>query len=133
MDYVDPDYTIMIIVIGSNACGKSWVIDRFIDSECKPTGLPGGGLSSKIVEVGGKKVKLIIWYLGQQEFLILVGSKIDLLSCKERDDAELKARRFCEENGLTFVLTSAVTCEGIEDAFLRCARNILAKIENALW
>lgn len=37
--------------------------------------------------------------------------------------------RFAQENDLVFVETSAKTGENVEEAFLKCSRTILAKIE----
>ena len=37
--------------------------------------------------------------------------------------------RFAQENGLMFLETSAKTGHAVEEAFLKCSKNILAKIE----
>ena len=37
--------------------------------------------------------------------------------------------RFAQENGLMFLETSAKTGHSVEEAFLKCSKNILAKIE----
>ena len=38
--------------------------------------------------------------------------------------------RFAQENGLMFLETSAKTGDSVEEAFLKCSKNILAKIES---
>jgi len=58
---------------------------------------------------------------------ILVGNKIDLE--KDREVTYLEASRFAQENDLMFLETSALTGEGVEEVFLKCARSILTKIE----
>lgn len=37
--------------------------------------------------------------------------------------------RFAQENDLVFIETSAKTGENVEEAFLKCSKTILAKIE----
>jgi len=59
--------------------------------------------------------------------IILVGNKIDLE--KEREVSYLEASRFAQENDIMFLETSALTGDGIEEVFLKCARSILTKIE----
>ena len=41
----------------------------------------------------------------------------------------MEASRFAQENGLMFLETSAKTGQCVEEAFLKCSKNILAKIE----
>ena len=41
----------------------------------------------------------------------------------------LEASRFSQENDLMFLETSALTGQGVEEVFLKCARTILNKIE----
>ena len=42
---------------------------------------------------------------------------------------QLIPNRFAQENGLMFLETSAKTGHAVEEAFLKCSKNILAKIE----
>jgi len=60
--------------------------------------------------------------------VVLVGNKCDLQ--EDREVTFLEASRFSQENGLTFLETSALTGEGVEEVFLRCARSIVNKIES---
>jgi Ras-related protein Rab-4B len=62
--------------------------------------------------------------------LVLCGNKTDLAA--ERQVTFLEASRFAQENDLMFMETSALTGEGIEDVFLRCARTILTRIETGV-
>lgn len=59
--------------------------------------------------------------------ILLVGNKKDLE--EEREVTFLEASRFAQENGLMFLETSAKTGHSVEEAFLKCSKNILAKIE----
>lgn len=54
--------------------------------------------------------------------------KTDL--AQERQVTFLEASRFAQENDIMFVETSALTGEGVDDVFVKCARIILTKIEN---
>ncbi|KAK3845166.1 MAG: ras family-domain-containing protein [Linnemannia gamsii] len=58
--------------------------------------------------------------------LMLVGNKLDL---EDREVSYLEASRFAQENEMTFLETSALTGEGVEETFLKCGRAILTKIE----
>jgi len=60
--------------------------------------------------------------------IILVGNKKDL--DEEREVTFLEASRFAQENGLMFLETSAKTGDSVEEAFLKCSKSILAKIES---
>ena len=59
--------------------------------------------------------------------ILLVGNKKDLE--EEREVTFLEASKFAQENGLMFLETSAKTGQCVEEAFLKCSKNILAKIE----
>jgi len=59
--------------------------------------------------------------------ILMVGNKTDLE--EEREVTFLEASRFAQENGLMFLETSAKTGHAVEEAFLKCSKNILAKIE----
>ncbi|KAE8585668.1 hypothetical protein XENTR_v10021398 [Xenopus tropicalis] len=60
--------------------------------------------------------------------IILCGNKKDLDA--DREVTFLEASRFAQENELMFLETSALTGENVEEAFLKCARTILSKIES---
>ena len=60
--------------------------------------------------------------------IVLVGNKLDLT--QEREVNYMEASQFCQDNDLMFLETSALTNEGVEDVFLKCARKILTGIEN---
>eukprot|EP00088_Acartia_fossae_P046739 TRINITY_DN5054_c1_g1_i1.p1 TRINITY_DN5054_c1_g1~~TRINITY_DN5054_c1_g1_i1.p1 ORF type:complete len:219 (+),score=33.24 TRINITY_DN5054_c1_g1_i1:22-678(+) len=60
--------------------------------------------------------------------IVLVGNKKDL--DEEREVTFMEASRFAQENGIMFLETSAKTGESIEEAFLKCSKNILSKIES---
>jgi len=59
--------------------------------------------------------------------IILLGNKKDLDA--DREVTFLEASRFAQENELMFLETSAVTGENVDEAFLKCSRSILTKIE----
>lgn len=59
--------------------------------------------------------------------ILLVGNKKDLE--EEREVTFLEASRFAQEHDLVFCETSAKTGENVEEAFLKCSKTILAKIE----
>ncbi|EDV21735.1 Ras-related protein Rab-4B [Trichoplax sp. H2] len=63
-----------------------------------------------------------------QIVIILIGNKKDLES--EREVTFLEASRFAQENELMFLETSALSGENVEEAFLRCSKNILTRIES---
>eukprot|EP00029_Vermamoeba_vermiformis_P002405 TRINITY_DN12778_c0_g1_i1.p1 TRINITY_DN12778_c0_g1~~TRINITY_DN12778_c0_g1_i1.p1 ORF type:complete len:209 (-),score=70.23 TRINITY_DN12778_c0_g1_i1:54-680(-) len=62
--------------------------------------------------------------------IILVGNKIDLQS--DREVTFLEASRFAQENDLMFLETSAKTGEGVDEAFVKCAKTILSRVEAGL-
>jgi len=60
--------------------------------------------------------------------IFLIGNKGDLEA--QRDVTFEEARQFAEENGLTFLETSAKTGERVEEAFQETARSIFANIQD---
>lgn len=58
---------------------------------------------------------------------MLVGNKKDLEEAREV--TLLEASNFAQENDLIFLETSAKTGDNVEEAFLKCSKTILAKIE----
>lgn len=59
--------------------------------------------------------------------ILLVGNKKDLE--ESREVTMLEASNFAQENDLIFLETSAKTGDNVEEAFLKCSKTILAKIE----
>jgi Ras-related protein Rab-4B len=59
--------------------------------------------------------------------IVLVGNKKDLEA--DREVTFMEASRFSQENELSFLETSALTGENVEEVFLKCTRSILAKID----
>lgn len=59
--------------------------------------------------------------------IVLVGNKKDLDA--DREVTFMEASRFAQENELSFLETSALTGENVEEVFLKCTRTILAKID----
>ena len=57
-----------------------------------------------------------------------MGNKKDLE--EEREVTFLEASKFAQENGLMFLETSAKTGASVEEAFLKCSKSILAKMES---
>ena len=43
-----------------------------------------------------------------------------------------QASAFAQEHGLLFLEASALTGEGVEEAFLRCARAVLSKVDDGV-
>ncbi|XP_046984656.1 ras-related protein Rab-4B [Schistocerca americana] len=169
------DFLFKFLVIGSAGSGKSCLLHQFIECKFKDESSHTIGVEfgSKIVNVGGKSVKLQIWdTAGQERFrsvtrsyyrgaagallvyditnrdsfnaladwlsdarslaspnivILLVGNKKDLDA--EREVTFLEASCFAQENELMFLETSARTGENVEEAFLKCSKSILAKIE----
>ncbi|TKR70015.1 hypothetical protein L596_022088 [Steinernema carpocapsae] len=60
--------------------------------------------------------------------VIMVGNKSDLE--EKRQVLFLEANRFAQENDLAFIETSALNGENIEDAFFKCAKTILLKLDS---
>ncbi|EGC31637.1 hypothetical protein DICPUDRAFT_26958 [Dictyostelium purpureum] len=60
--------------------------------------------------------------------IILVGNKADL--SEEREVSFLEASRLAQENDLLFMEASALSGDGVEELFLKCARSIITKIDN---
>lgn len=59
--------------------------------------------------------------------IILCGNKVDLDA--EREVTFLEASRFAQENEILFLETSALSGLNVEEAFLKCTKTILNKIE----
>lgn len=62
--------------------------------------------------------------------VICVGNKSDLK--EQRAVTFLEASRFCQENGIAFIETSALSGENIDETFHNVTRQILAKIESGV-
>uniref|UniRef100_A0AAY5KX25 Ras-related protein Rab-4B n=1 Tax=Esox lucius TaxID=8010 RepID=A0AAY5KX25_ESOLU len=149
------DFLFKFLVIGSAGTGKSCLLHQFIETKFKQDSnhTIGVEFGSRVVNVGGKTVKLQIWdTAGQERFsretynaltnwltdtrtlaspnivIILCGNKKDLDA--DREVTFLEASRFAQENDLMFLETSALTGENVEEAFLKTARTILNKIES---
>ncbi|ORZ41493.1 ras family-domain-containing protein [Catenaria anguillulae PL171] len=60
-------------------------------------------------------------------FILMVGHKSDLSA--ERQVSYEEASRFAQENGLVYLEASALSGENVDEAFFKCARTILTKIE----
>jgi len=170
------NYLFKFLIIGNAGTGKSCLLHQFIENKFKHDANHTivVEFGSKVVQVGGKSVKLQIWdTAGQERFrsvtrsyyrgaagailvyditsresynalmqwltdaktlasphivVLLVGNKKDLET--KRDVNFLEASNFAQENDMMFMETSALTGENVEEAFLRCARTILSKIES---
>ncbi|WAR19838.1 RAB4B-like protein [Mya arenaria] len=144
------DFLFKFLVIGSAGAGKSFKQDS--------NHTIGVEFGSKVVNVGGKSVTrsyyrgaagaLLVYDITSREtynaltnwltdartlaspniVITLVGNKKDLEA--EREVTFLEASRFAQENELMFLETSALTGENVEETFLKCARQILTKIES---
>lgn len=169
------DYLFKFLIIGSAGVGKSCILHQFMENKFKQDAhhTIGVEFGSKIVNIGGKTIKLQIWdTAGQERFrsvtrsyyrgaagallvyditsretynnltswltdartlaspnivIILLGNKKDLEA--DREVTFLEASRFAQENELIFLETSASTGENVEEAFLKCSRTILTKID----
>lgn len=62
--------------------------------------------------------------------IIAVGNKCDMRD--RRNVTYLEASRCAQENDILFLETSALTGEGVEDVFIKVAKQILNKIEDGL-
>jgi GTPase SAR1 family protein len=90
-----PDYLFKFLVIGNANCGKSCLLHQFIEGKCASSALEinsavkqesshtiGVEFGSKVVNVGGKAVKLQIWdTAGQERFKY---------ECKGRSDPQVR-------------------------------------------
>eukprot|EP00041_Stephanoeca_diplocostata_P007014 m.96989 g.96989 ORF g.96989 m.96989 type:complete len:210 (+) comp16678_c0_seq1:125-754(+) len=169
------DFLFKFLVIGNANTGKSCLLHQFIENKFKTESSHTIGVEfgSKVINCGGKSIKLQIWdTAGQERFrsvtrsyyrgaagallvydissretynalnnwltdartlasadivIVLVGNKKDLEA--DREVTFLEASRFAQENELMFLETSARTGENVEETFLKCARQILSKIE----
>ena len=172
------DYLFKLLLIGDTGTGKSCLLHQFIEHRHKrgSSHTVGVEFGSKIVTVGGKRVKLQIWdTAGQERFrsvtrsyyrgaagclvvydiasketfertanwvrdartlasldisTVLVGNKLDLRH--DRAVGVVEASAFAQEHGLLFLEASALTGEGVEEAFLRCARAVLSKVDDGV-
>ena len=172
------DYLFKLLLIGDTGTGKSCLLHQFIEHRHKrgSSHTVGVEFGSKIVTVGGKRVKLQIWdTAGQERFrsvtrsyyrgaagclvvydiasketfertanwvrdartlasldisTVLVGNKLDLRH--DRAVSVVEASAFAQEHGLLFLEASALTGEGVEEAFLRCARAVLSKVDDGV-
>ncbi|XP_063700689.1 ras-related protein Rab-4B [Culicoides brevitarsis] len=170
------DFLFKFLVIGSAGTGKSCILHQFIESKFKEgsSHTIGVEFGSKIINVGGKSIKLQIWdTAGQERFrsvtrsyyrgaagallvyditnrdsfnvlenwlsdartlaspnivILLVGNKRDLED--EREVTFIEASNFAQANEMVFLETSAKSGENVEEAFLKCSKTILAKIQN---
>ena len=59
--------------------------------------------------------------------ITVVGNKLDLAHRRAVETAE--GRQFAQDNGLSFIETSAKSAEGVDEAFLRLADKIYEKVE----
>eukprot|EP01096_Ripella_sp_DP13-Kostka_P007614 TRINITY_DN2791_c0_g1_i1.p1 TRINITY_DN2791_c0_g1~~TRINITY_DN2791_c0_g1_i1.p1 ORF type:complete len:243 (+),score=68.23 TRINITY_DN2791_c0_g1_i1:77-730(+) len=59
--------------------------------------------------------------------IVLVGTKLDLEA--DRQVSFLEASTFASENGMMFLEGSSVSGESVDEAFFKCSRSILTKIE----
>uniref|UniRef100_A0A9J2PYV4 Ras-related protein Rab-4B n=1 Tax=Ascaris lumbricoides TaxID=6252 RepID=A0A9J2PYV4_ASCLU len=210
-------YLLKFLIIGNAGTGKSCIMHQFIERKFKANSAHTIGVEfgSRMVALGGKKVKLQIWdTAGQERFravtrsyyrgaagallvyditnresynalqqwliearnlasahivVVLVGNKKDLHEERqvmfleasqfaqendkelsnlasahivvvlvgnkkdlheERQVMFLEASQFAQENDLTFMETSALNGENVEETFLKCAKTILSKIES---
>eukprot|EP00918_Siedleckia_nematoides_P059987 GHVU01130832.1.p1 GENE.GHVU01130832.1~~GHVU01130832.1.p1 ORF type:complete len:213 (-),score=36.31 GHVU01130832.1:87-725(-) len=172
------DYLLKFIIIGDAGAGKSCLLHQFIENKFKKNSphTIGVEFGSKILEVGGKRIKLQIWdTAGQERYrsvtrsyyrgaagalivyditnretyshlvtwladartlarsdtsIVAVGNKIDLKD--KRQVTFLEASRCAQENDICFIETSALTGEGVEEAFVKVSKMILNKIEEGL-
>merc|ERR1711972_996857 len=166
------------IIIGDAGAGKSCLLHQFIENKFKKgsSHTIGVEFGSKIISVGGRKIKLQMWdTAGQERYgsvtrsyyrgaagalivyditnrdsynhlinwladartlarpdisIISAGNKCDLKD--RRAVTFLEASRCAQESDILFLETSALTGEGVEEAFIKVARMILNKIEDGL-
>ena len=60
--------------------------------------------------------------------IVLVGNKTD--RAQQRVVSYMEANQFAQEHRIMLVEASAASGEGVNDAFMRCAQTILARIES---
>eukprot|EP00002_Diphylleia_rotans_P012636 TRINITY_DN2476_c0_g3_i3.p1 TRINITY_DN2476_c0_g3~~TRINITY_DN2476_c0_g3_i3.p1 ORF type:complete len:220 (-),score=51.28 TRINITY_DN2476_c0_g3_i3:183-842(-) len=178
---VDPqevyEFLFKFIIIGDTGTGKSCLLHRFIERKFKSGSKHTIGVEfgSKVVNAGGKNIKLQIWdTAGQERFrsvtrsyyrgaagallvyditnrqtynnianwlsdarnlanedivMVLVGNKKDK---EEREVTFMEASQFAQQHNLMFLETSAASGDDVDEAFLKCAKSILSKVESGL-
>jgi len=67
---------------------------------------------------------------GQNICIMIVGNKCDLK--EKRQVPLLEASRFAQENSALFLETSALTGQNITEAFYKCAKSVLAKVQSGV-
>jgi len=170
------DLLFKFILIGNTGTGKSCILHRFTERKFKPSSAHTIGVEfgTKLINIGGKNIRLQIWdTAGQERYravtknyyrgavggllvyditsretynqlqhwltdartlannncaIVVVGNKADLK--EQREVTHVEACRFAQENDLIFLETSALSGEGVDEAFMQCARKILAGIES---
>merc|ERR1712010_419707 len=170
------DYLFKFILIGNTGTGKSCILHRFTERKFMPRSnhTIGVEFGTKLINIGGKNIRLQIWdTAGQERYravtknyyrgavgallvydissrdtynqlqhwltdarslanhncaIVVVGNKADLKD--QREVTHVEACRFAQENDLIFLETSAMSGEGVDEAFMQCSRKILAGIES---
>ncbi|KAK2192936.1 hypothetical protein NP493_20g08043, partial [Ridgeia piscesae] len=131
------------LVIGSAGTGKSCILHQFIENKFKQDSnhTIGVEFGSKVVNVGGKSVKLQIWdTAGQERFRSVTRSyyrgaagALLVYDITSRETYNALTNWLTDARTLAKLIfheTSALTGENVEETFLKCARSILTKIES---
>lgn len=169
------DLLFKFIMIGDSGAGKTCLLENFQNTKFKrnATHTIGVEFGAKVLEVGGKRVKLQIWdTAGQERFkavtrsyyrgaagcvivydisnrssfdhvdgwvtgaremgpegmvLLLVGNKCDLQ--EEREVSFVEGARAALSHKALFLETSALTGDGVREAFSKMARTVLTRAQ----
>jgi len=169
-----PYYEFKILLVGDPAVGKTSIILKYVENrfEREYKASIGIDFAYKIVEVGEKVSRLIIWDIASQErfapyrssfykqtdgamivfdltrvdtleaveawmrevkenagdvVVLLVGNKVD--AKKKRVVTEADIESWIERYGCSYVETSAMSGDGIEEAFETITQAIIDKLE----
>ena len=60
--------------------------------------------------------------------IVLVGNKADMKD--KREVTFLEASKFAQEHDILFVETSAMTGDGVDDVFMKLAKNVLNRVQD---
>ncbi|CDJ56402.1 Ras-related protein RAB8-1, related [Eimeria maxima] len=136
------DHLVKLLVLGDSSVGKSSLLLRFAENKFDPNFVLtiGVDFKTKVVECGGRRIKLQVWdTAGQERFRtitpdirrwmqnveeyadpsivrVLVANKLDLQA--QRQVSRSKGEDLAREYSIPFIETSAKGNVNVEEAFM---------------